>query len=167
MVTLKIAPAEVRGFNYHPSYSTGALEDWLLFDEEVWRRELTNGKRLFPNTNTIRIWLSWNAYCRKGNDFIKSVRAAVEICRELDMYVVPCLFNRWHDPMIDCDGIYIDHFLHLGHGNTHNLAQRISFHIYTVIPFTVVLFTVDFILFLLRHKMGISPKTRHTSSFMI
>ena len=111
MVSLRIPAEKVRGFNYHPSYSTGAMEDWLLFDETVWRRELSNGKSLFPNMNTVRLWLSWNAYCRMGNDFIKAVRSAVEICRELDVYVIPCLFNRWHDPMVDCDGVYIDHFL--------------------------------------------------------
>jgi hypothetical protein len=41
MKTLKIDSCEVKGFNYHPSYSTTSLVDWLLFDEEVWRRELT------------------------------------------------------------------------------------------------------------------------------
>ena len=44
MVELKIRPSDVRGFNYHPSYSHDALEDWLLFDEELWRRELVSGK---------------------------------------------------------------------------------------------------------------------------
>lgn len=111
MVSLKIPAQEVRGFNYHPSYSTGAMEDWLLFDEAVWRRELTNGKRLFPGFNTLRIWLSFNAYCRNEQGFIRAVRRVVEICRELGVYVIPCLFNRWHDPMVDCDGVYIDHFL--------------------------------------------------------
>ena len=111
MVTLKIPAHEVRGFNYHPSYSTGAMEDWLLFDEEVWTRELTRGKELFPKINAIRLWLSWNAYCRLQGEFIKRVRKAVEICKGLGLYVIPCLFNRWHDPMVDCDGIYIDHFL--------------------------------------------------------
>ena len=111
MIELKIPAAEVRGFNYHPSYSTGAMEDWLLFDERVWREELSEGKRIFPKMNTVRLWLSWNAYCRMGQGFIDAVRKAVEICRELDIYVIPCLFNRWHDPMVDCDGVYIDHFL--------------------------------------------------------
>lgn len=111
MVTLRIPAADVRGFNYHPSYSTGSLEDWLLFDEEIWRRELSRGKRLFPKMNTLRIWLSWNAYCRDEEGFIRSLRCVIEICRELDLLVIPCLFNRWHDPMVDCDGIYIDHFL--------------------------------------------------------
>ena len=77
MVELKIKASEVRGFNYHPSYSTGAMEDWLLFDEKVWRRELTNGKRLFPKMNTVRIWLSWNAYCRMGDGFLGAIRRVV------------------------------------------------------------------------------------------
>lgn len=111
MVSLRIPATLVRGFNYHPSYSTGSLEDWILFDEEVWRRELTAGKRMFPRMNTLRIWLSWNAYCRMGEGFIAAVGKVIDICRELDLYVIPCLFNRWHDPMVDCDGIYLDHFL--------------------------------------------------------
>ncbi len=111
MVQLKIDPCDVKGFNYHPSYSTGALENWLLFDEEVWRRELKNGKEKFPKINTIRIWLSWNAYCKLQDRFIQQIKCVIDICKELDLYVIPCLFNRWHDPMNDCDGIFIDHFL--------------------------------------------------------
>ncbi|MBQ9860585.1 MAG: cellulase family glycosylhydrolase [Clostridia bacterium] len=108
---LKMEASKVKGFNYHPGYSTGAMEDWLLFDYAVWERDLTKGKELFPGMNTIRIWLSWNAYCRLGERFIGEVRQVVELCKRLDLFVVPCLFNRWHDPMVDCDGVYIDHFL--------------------------------------------------------
>lgn len=111
MVSLKINPSEVRGFNYHPSYSSGSLEDWLLFDEKIWRKELENGKKMFPKLNTIRIWLSWNAYCRGEKTFIDSIKKVMEICRELQIMVIPTVFNRWHDPMVDCDGVYIDHFL--------------------------------------------------------
>ncbi len=111
MIDLRIPSAAVRGFNYHPSYSCGSLEDWLLYDAEVWRRELENGKRLYPKFNTVRIWLSWNAYCRGEATFLAAVKSAVEICRSLDLLVIPVVFNRWHDPMVDCDGIYIDHFL--------------------------------------------------------
>ena len=111
MVKLKIDAKDVKGFNFHPSYSTGSLEDWINFDLYVWEKELTNGKKKFPKMNTIRIWLSWNAYCRLEERFIKEVRAVVEICKKLGLFVIPCIFNRWHDPMIDCDGIYIDHFL--------------------------------------------------------
>ena len=48
MKKLKIPAREVRGFNCHPRYSTGSLEDWLLFDKETRRRKLTRGKELFP-----------------------------------------------------------------------------------------------------------------------
>lgn len=111
MKELKIKPSEVRGFNYHPSYSINALTDWFLFDEELWRRELTNGKEKFPKMNTVRLWLSWNAYCGMQGRFIECLRKAIDICRDLDIYVIPCLFNRWHDPMVDGDSVYIDHFL--------------------------------------------------------
>lgn len=108
---LKVNPEDVKGFNYHPSYSTGSMEDWIMFDFDVWKKELENGKKLFPKMNAIRIWLSWNAFCRLENKFIEEVRQVVDLCKELDIYVIPSLFNRWHDAMVDCDGIYIDHFL--------------------------------------------------------
>ena len=111
MVALKIPASDVKGFNYHPTYSHDALEDWLLFDEELWRRELTLGKKMFPGMNTVRLWLSWNAYCRLEGRFIERLRKAIDICRELDLFVIPCLFNRWHDPMVAADAVYIDHFL--------------------------------------------------------
>lgn len=111
MITLRIEPQQVRGFNFHPSYSTGSLEDWINFDLNAWEKELKNGKEKFPKMNVVRIWLSWNAYCRLENRFVEEVRAVIDICKALGLYVIPCLFNRWHDPMIDCDGIYIDHFL--------------------------------------------------------
>ena len=111
MSLLSINPSDVRGFNYHPSYSASAYDDWMLFDADVWKRELESGKRMFPKMNTIRIWLSWNAYCRNAKSFIESVKSVITICRELKLFVIPTLFNRWHDPMVDCDGVYIDHFL--------------------------------------------------------
>ena len=111
MKPLKINPADVRGFNYHPSYSINALTDWFMFDEALWRRELTNGKEKFPKMNTVRLWLSWNAYCGMQGRFIECLRKAIDICRDLGVYVIPCLFNRWHDPMVDGDSVYIDHFL--------------------------------------------------------
>ena len=87
MIKLKIEPSEVKGFNYHPSYSYGSLEDWLLFDESVWRRELTIGKQYLPKMNTIRIWLSWNAFCRGEKRFIENIQKVIDICKELDLYI--------------------------------------------------------------------------------
>ena len=110
-VTLKLAPEKVRGFNFHPTYSFGANEDWVMFDYSVWEKELLRGKELFPNMNTIRVWLSWNAWCKLEDRFITYLRQVVELCKANGIYVIPSIFNRWHDPMIDGDGIYIDHFL--------------------------------------------------------
>ena len=111
MVQLKIDPKDIRGFNYHPSYSCSSYDDWKNFDAAVWEKELAGGKEKFPKMNTVRLWLSWNAYCCDEKKFIDHLRTAIEICKKLDLYVIPILFNRWHDPMIDCDGVYIDHFL--------------------------------------------------------
>ena len=48
MKPLKINPGEVKGFNYHPSYSINAMTDWFLFDEALCvftMRFLTSSKR--------------------------------------------------------------------------------------------------------------------------
>ncbi len=111
MIKLKIPAKDVKGFNYHPSYAKGGMEEWLLFDKDVWERELTIGKQHFPFLNTVRLWLSWNAYCRMGDKFIQCLKEAINICKKLSIYVIPCLFNRWHDPVLDSEGVYIDHFL--------------------------------------------------------
>ena len=87
MKTLKIDSCEVKGFNYHPSYSTTSLVDWLLFDEEVWRRELTNGKEKFPKMNTVRLWLSWNAYCQMQNRFIEKLKLEEAIKNDVNIVI--------------------------------------------------------------------------------
>lgn len=111
MSKLAIPASQVKGFNYHPTYATSAYDDWYMFDKEIWKKELKHGKKCFPKFNTIRLWLSWNAYCRLGDKFIEHLKDAIEICKELSLYVIPCIFNRWHDSKVDGDGIYIDHFL--------------------------------------------------------
>ena len=87
MTELKIKASEVRGFNYHPSFSHDSLEDWLLFDEAIWRRELTIGKQMFPKMNTIRIWLYWDAFCRLGNEFTERVGKAIKKVRKQRLYM--------------------------------------------------------------------------------
>lgn len=39
--------------------------------------------------NTVRLWLSWNAFCRLGDRVIQRLGEAIDICRELDLYVIP------------------------------------------------------------------------------
>jgi len=109
--TLAIAPEKIRGFNYQPSYSSCTFEMWRDFRPDVIGRELRRGKELFPKINTVRLWLSWNAWCRGPEKFLTEFGTALELCRNCGLKVIPCIFNRWHDPMVDCDGIYFDHFL--------------------------------------------------------
>ena len=109
--TLAIPSAEINGFNYQLSYSSCAFETWRCFDPAMFQRELTRGKELFPNMNAVRIWLSWNAWCRGPQRFLDHVSQTLDLCGSLGLAVVPVLFNRWHDSVLDCDGIYLDHFV--------------------------------------------------------
>lgn len=108
---LQIPSGEVRGFNYQPGYSSCTFETWRYFDAEVFRRELANGKKHFPRMNTVRLWLSWNAWGRGPQKMGDALKRALDLCEEFDLKAIPVLYNRWHDSRQDCDGIYLDHFL--------------------------------------------------------
>jgi len=108
---LAIAPEKVRGFNYQPSYSSGAFEMWRDFRADVIWQELRRGKELFPGINAVRLWLSSDAWTRSPEKFLAEFETALGFCRELGLKVIPCLFNRWHDPRVDYGGIYLEHFL--------------------------------------------------------
>ena len=108
---LKIRSCDIHGFNYQPSYSACAFETWRRFDADAFNRELGLGKKHFPKMNAVRLWLSWNAWCANPTTFVDAFSRALDICEKYGLMVVPVLYNRWHDSKIDCDGIYIDHFL--------------------------------------------------------
>ena len=103
--------SDIRGFNYQPSAGTTSLENWLYFDPELIRKELTQGKKLFPGFNTVRIWLSWDAYHRDAKAFRAHFETYLTIADELGLKVIVCLLNRWHDSQgYDNGGVYIDNF---------------------------------------------------------
>jgi len=103
--------SKVRGFNYQPSYGTTSFENWLYFKPEFIELELRRGKHHFPKMNTIRLWLSWQAFVRNPEIFKNNFEEYLRIAKNLDLLVIPVLFNRWHDPQLDNGGIYIDHFM--------------------------------------------------------
>ena len=103
--------SKIRGFNYQPSYGSTSFENWLFFDSSVVELELRRGKEYFPEFNAVRYWLSWKAYLRDPEKFVDNFEKSLQIADKLGIKVIPCLFNRWHDPDLDCGGIYIDHFL--------------------------------------------------------
>ncbi|BBI35614.1 cellulase family glycosylhydrolase [Cohnella abietis] len=102
---------DIRGFNYQPSYGSTSLENWLSFDEQVFELELRRGKQFFPEMNTIRTWLSWDAFIRNPEKFAENFERSLQIADSLGLVTVPILFNRWHDADLDCGGIYFDHFM--------------------------------------------------------
>ena len=103
--------AQVRGFNYQPSYGSTSFENWLYFKPEIVELELRRGKCYFPKMNTIRLWLSWDAFIRNPASFKSNFECSLSIADRLGLKVMPILFNRWHDVALDCGGIYVDHFM--------------------------------------------------------
>lgn len=93
--------SHIYGFNYQPSWGHNGLTIWgEKFDPKKYREELATGKKYFPKFNAVRMWLSWSAYRANPERFVRNFQQAVDICGELDLLVVPVIFNRWtwHPP---------------------------------------------------------------------
>ena len=103
--------SQIRGFNYQPSYGSNGFEIWQRFDASIIDRELGLGKKHFPGINAVRLWLSWDAFLRDPSLFADRFERALGIAARHGLMVMPVLFNRWHCPVLDYGGIYIDHFL--------------------------------------------------------
>ncbi len=103
--------AQIKGFNYQPSWGSTGFEIWRHFDSERMGHELSLGKLYFPGMNAIRLWLSHDAWVRNPRKFEAAFDTALSIADTHALAVMPVLFNRWHDPTLDYGGIYIDHFL--------------------------------------------------------
>lgn len=103
--------SKVRGFNYQPSYGTTSLENWVNYNPEIAELELRRGKALFPGFNTVRYWLSWDAYIRKPEAFRENFEKSLQIAERLGIKVIPCLLNRWHDSSgYDNGGVNLENF---------------------------------------------------------
>lgn len=103
--------ASVRGFNYQPSWGSSGFEIWRQYDARLMDVELARGKTYFPRINAIRLWLSWDAFMRSPRRFQDNFDRALDISHKYELAVMPVLFNRWHDVVLDYGGIYVDHFL--------------------------------------------------------
>jgi hypothetical protein len=101
----------VRGFNYQPSYGTTGLELWLKFDAATIEAELSRGKTFFPAMNALRWWQSRDAFLRDPDRYAKNFDTTLDLAAKVGCRVIPCLFNRWHDTVLDYGGIYLDHFV--------------------------------------------------------
>lgn len=99
--------AYVRGFNYHPSYAWNSYEEWRFFNPKVYDKEIGRGKKFFPKMNTIRLWLSYDAFRYEPDRQAKNFETALKICDKYGCKVVVVLFNCWHDEDMDNGGIYL------------------------------------------------------------
>lgn len=89
--------ANVRGFNYQPSYGSHGLETWGdAFDIAVFKRELLLGRTHFPGMNTVRLWLSYDAFIRQPEKMPDRFHRVIELADELGVRFIPTLFNGWH-----------------------------------------------------------------------
>jgi len=103
--------SKIKGFNYQPSWGSTGFEIWRNFDAERMGHELSLGKLYFPGMNAIRLWFSHDAWVRNPREFEVAFDTALSIADTHSLFVMPVLFNRWHDATLDYGGIYIDHFL--------------------------------------------------------
>ena len=72
--------SNVVGFNYQPSYAYNSYETWRFFDAEVFDREIGLGKKFFPKMNTIRLWLSYDAFRYEEDRQAENFETALKIC---------------------------------------------------------------------------------------
>ncbi len=100
--------AAVRGFNYQPSYARNGLDSWLdRFDPKVIEHEIRLGKRYFPGINTLRIWLSFEAYFIDARTCLKNIDTVIDIGGDQGLRFIPVLFNGWHS-LPDFGGVCLE-----------------------------------------------------------
>ena len=85
----------VRGFNFQPDWSTNGCGIWLEFDKARYRQLIARGKEIFPGINTLRIWLSFDAWCEDRKKYLRNIREAAEIISEENLKFIPVFFNGW------------------------------------------------------------------------
>ena len=85
----------VRGFNFQPDWGTNGCGVWLKFDKIRYRQLIKSGKAFFPHINTLRIWLSFDAWCEDRKRYLENIRQAAAIIREENLKFIPVYFNGW------------------------------------------------------------------------
>lgn len=86
--------AHIRGFNYQPSFASHGIPRWIdRHDAATVERELRRGQELFPWMNTVRIWLSLDAWWDNRAVFLANLNREIEIHRKLGFKMMPMLFN--------------------------------------------------------------------------
>ncbi len=86
--------AHIRGFNYQPSFAGHGIPRWIdRYNAATIEAELSRGQELFPWMNTVRIWLSLDAWWDDPARFLANLDTEVAIHRKLGLKIMPVLFN--------------------------------------------------------------------------
>lgn len=88
--------SEIRGFNYQPGYASIGFKIWSEFNEKQIQSEISRGKKYFPKTNALRLWLSFDAYVDNTDLFVRNFEKLLEITDKNGIKAMPVLFNNWH-----------------------------------------------------------------------
>jgi hypothetical protein len=103
--------SKVRGFNYQPSYARNGLDSWLdRFDAKTVAIEIGRGKNHFPHINTLRIWLSYEAYLQDPAKVLANIDTVLSIGADQGLKFIPVIFNGWHSEP-DFGGVSIEQVL--------------------------------------------------------
>ncbi len=86
----------IRGFNYQPSYEATGYAIWRNFQPDLIDHEIGLGKKYFPGINTIRLWLSFDAFVVDPKQGAETFETALKILDRHGLKAIPTLFNNWH-----------------------------------------------------------------------
>jgi len=95
-VSPTFAYSTVRGFNYQPSYAAHGLDIWRRFDMATIEKEISRGKKYFPAINTLRLWLSWEAFLAEPAAFSRHFDQMLAILQRFQLRAIVTVFNAWH-----------------------------------------------------------------------
>jgi hypothetical protein len=112
----------VRGFNFQPDWSSNGLGLWLRFDANRYRDMIVHAKQLFPGMNTLRIWLSLDAWCEDSALYLRNIREAATILAEEGMRFIPVYFNGWFG--LPSFGGFVSETLSWARDNNHFMHYR-------------------------------------------
>jgi hypothetical protein len=85
----------IRGFNYQPSYAAHGLDIWRRFDAATIEKEISRGKKHFPAINTLRLWLSWEAFLAEPAAFARHFDEMLAILQRFQLRAIVTIFNAW------------------------------------------------------------------------
>ena len=94
----------LRGFNIIPSWGARIEQAWWDYDGDRFREEAALATH--ANANCVRLWIEFTAWMADPDRVQAAFMDAVAALGELNLLVIPCLFNRWHDLSYDYGGTY-------------------------------------------------------------